>query len=246
MPEKAEEPEKRIRASIPIAETDSRKGDKKIIAELREQWMAKKLSFGDYIEGVKNAGGDVIFGNIDITVPEGEQIIIERLMAAYQKGEITIHEMRRCVEEVGGEASFWDWEFDANPNYKPEDSKIGFMWNPYHNKKGIFMQNVTKRVIIKMCDFIYKSILKYDKDSFIFSDSRLIYLREYTKKHLINNVKADYKRDLITKAVDVLLFVMKEDVYYRALLLRMINEAPHNFVISEEEMEYFNRGVPKE
>lgn len=237
--------EKQIKATMPVVETNLGNAQKDTIAELQRKWLAKEISFDEYIEEVKKAGGDVICGNIDVHGPQSKQPQIEEVLKQYQRGEIPIHMVRRLLEDIGANASFWDWELDRNPNYTPEESKIGFMWNPKHSKKGIFMQNITKRVLIKMCDFIYNSMLKYDKDAFKFGDSRLIAIKDYTEKYIIANLAVKYKKDIVRKLVNIVLFVAKEDVYYRVVGLKMINEAPHNFEITKEEMHYFDKEVPK-
>lgn len=237
--------EKQIKATMPVVETNLGDAQRDAIAEWQRRWMSKEIQFSEYIEEVEKAGGDVICGNIDVHGPQSKRPQIEEVLKQYQRGEISIHMVRRLIEDIGGEASFWDWELDKNPNYTPEESKIGFTWNPNHNKKGIFMQNITKRVLIKMCDFIYNSILKYDKDAFGFSDPRLVSLKDYAEKYLINNLVVEHKKNLIRKLVNIVLFVLKEDVYYRVVALKMINEAPHNFGITNEEMSFFNREVPK-
>lgn len=107
------------------------------------------------------------------------------------------------------------------------------------------MQNVTKTVVKKMVDFVYKSILKYHKDAFEISDPRLVTLREYAKSYVIQNLSVQYKKDLVRKIVDIGLFFMKEDVYYRVLGLKMLNGVPSNFEISKDELSFFNREVPK-
>ena len=237
--------EKQIKATMPVVETNLGDARQKAIAELQRRWVSKEIQFSDYIEEVKKAGGDVICGNIDVHGPLSKQPQIEEVLRQYQRGEISIHMVRRLIEDIGGEASFWDWELDKNPNYTSGESKIGFTWNPCHSKKGIFMQNITKRVLIKMCDFTYNSILKYDGNAFEFGDFRLMRLRDYTEKYLIKNLVVGYKKDLVRKLINIVLFVLKEDVYYRVVGLKMINEAPRDFEITNEEMSFFNREVPK-
>lgn len=238
--------QKNIKASMPIVETNTRKGDAKALEALQKQWLNKQISFDEYIAEVRTAGGEVIFGVMDVTEQGQNKLKIEQVMQSYQKGEMSLHETRRIIEDLGANATFWDWELDKNPNYASEDSKIGFTWNPHHNKKGRFMQHVTKRILIKMCDFAYNSISKYDKDAYKFSDSRLLQLRKHINDYLNDNLIVQYKKDFIAKLIDIAFFILKEDVYYRVLALKMINEMPLGFDITEEEMIYFKREMPKQ
>lgn len=234
-----------IKARMPVMETNAQNGDPEKIKELQLQWMQHKLTFEEYLKAIRESGGEVKFGDIHVTGPKDAQLKIENLLKTYQEGKITMHTMRRLIEDLGAETHFWDWELDSNPLYRPEESKIGFTWNPYHNKKGIFMQNVTKRVIIKMVDFIYKSILKYDKHSYAFSDPRLLLLKSFVSDFTEQNLKVKYKRDLAAKLIDIGLFMMKEDVYYRVLGLEMINKLPRNIKVYDDEMGFFMKEVPK-
>ena len=237
--------EEKVKLSMNVLETNGQDSNKYAINQLNTQFTKKKISLKAYIEGVRALGGDVVLGNIDAEANESERETIETLMNSYKKGEISLDEMRAKIEDQGAETSFWDWEFDTNPKFEASESKLGFTWNPHFSKKGGFMQHVTKRVLIKMCDFAYKSILKYDKDAFTFSDPRLIHLRESVEKYITNNLTVQYKKDFVRKLTDCALFMLKEDVYYRALVLKMINETPREFEITKDEMHFFNSEVPK-
>jgi hypothetical protein len=237
--------EENVRLSMNVVETDGRHSDPDAINKLHAQYQKKEIAFKDYLARVRALGGDVLFGNVNVEADETECKTVETLMGAYKKGELSLHEMRAKIEDLGAETSFWDWEFDKNPEFEAHESKFGATWNPHYSKKGGFMQHVTKRVLIKMVYFVYKSILKYDKAAFTFSDPRLVYLRNSVDKYITNNLTVQYKKDLVQKLTDCALFMLKEDVYYRVLVLKMINETPREFEITKDEMYFFNREVPK-
>jgi hypothetical protein len=240
MPEKTES----FKGSIAVAEAESRKMDIDIFKVVQEAWLNKQITFEEYISSIRAGGGEITFGELRVEAPLSKKTTIEGTIQRYKKGELSMHQWRRLIAEQGGEAEFWDFELSKHPDYKAEDSKVGFMWNPFFSHKGIFMQNVTKRAIVAMVNFIYKSCLKYDKDAFAFSDPRLIRLKKYADVFVESYIKVGYKKDLIQKLTSVALFFMKEDVYYRAVTLKMINEAPSDFDISAEEIRYFNRENP--
>lgn len=235
---------KEKKGNMLILETNTHNDNPDQYKELYKQWSERKISLNEYAERVRALGGEVLFGSIHVTTIEENRLKIEKIMGEYQNGNLSIHELRRLIEDAGGEAIFWDWELDRNPNYAPGDSRIGFTWNPRHSKKGMFMQHVTKRVFQKMVDFIHNSILKYDSDAFVFTDTRLQKLKRYTEEFIIDYIRVQYKKDLIRKITDICLFFLKEDVYYRVLVLRMINTAPSGFDITDDELHYFEREIP--
>lgn len=237
--------EEKVKLSMCSMETNGENANIEKILKLREQLENREIEFCDYVTGVQDANGDIEFGNFDIIASKSKETTIEAIMKKHKRGEIAVEDMRRQIEDHGADVTFWDWEKGENPRYKPEESKLGFTWNPNFSKKGKFMQNVTKTVVKKMVDFVYKSILKYHKDAFEISDPRLVTLREYAKSYVIQNLSVQYKKDLVRKIVDIGLFFMKEDVYYRVLGLKMLNGVPSNFEISKDELSFFNREVPK-
>lgn len=240
MPEKAEE----FKGAIAVAEAESRKMDIDIFRVVQEAWLAKQITFEEYINAIRAGGGELTFGELRIKMPPPEKATIEGFMQRYKKGELSMHQLRRVIAEHGGEAEFWDFELSKHPDYKAEDSKIGFLWNPIFSHKGIFMQNVTKRVIEKMLNFVYKSCLKYDKDAFKFSDIRLKWLKTYTESYIGVYMSVGYKKDFVKKLVEIGLFIMREDVYWRVVVFRFLNSLRHTFNIGTDEMEYFNRENP--
>lgn len=240
MPEKAEV----FKGSITIAEAENRKMDFELFKEVQEAWLTKKITFEEYISAIRAGGGELTFGELRIKASPSEKATIEGVIQQYKNGELSMHQLRRLISEHGGEAEFWDFELSTHPDYGSEESKIGFLWNPTYSRKGAFMQNVTKRVIEKMLDFVYKSCLKYDKDAFKFSDLRLKSLKTYVESYVIDHISVVYKKDFIRKLVEIGLFVMKEDVYWRVAALRLLNQMPEKYTITAEEISYFNRENP--
>lgn len=235
---------KAFKGTIAVAEAESRKMDSDIFQDVQETWLAKQITFEEYISAIRAGGGELTFGELRMEAPLSEKATIEGLIQQYRNGKLSMHQLRRSIVEHGGEAEFWDFELSKHPDYKAEDSKVGFMWNPLFSHKGIFMQNVTKRVIEKMVNFVYKSCLKYDKDAFKFSDKRLIQLKHYTELYITANLSVGYKKDFVTKLMEIALFLLKEDVYYRVAAFKLINGFPRRIEITAEEMSFFDRENP--
>jgi hypothetical protein len=80
---------------------------------------------------------------------------------------------------------------------------------------------------------------KYDKDIFVYSDPRLLFLDKLGKDFIKENVSGS-NINLLNKTVDICLGILKEDVYYRVrglLLLNMFMEENVRFVLTDKEKE---------
>lgn len=135
-----------------------------------------------------------------------------------------------------------------HPGYPEGDnrSRNSFTWN-LASKKGKIFQNIMKPAIIAMIHKIHAWILKtWDKDAFVYDDPRMQYLDEMMHEYIEADFDhTDRKLDYMHKAIDIGLFLVKEDIYYRARLFPMLNKLPI-FEISTQEahnLETFTKGV---
>lgn len=70
-------------------------------------------------------------------------------------------------------------------------------------------------------DFAFKGIKKYDSEAFIYDDVRLQMISTYLKK----NVDALFDNDTtFQKVIDIVCFLMKEDIYYRPRFIKMLQD----------------------
>ena len=91
--------------------------------------------------------------------------------------------------------------------------------------------NVLKPVMTKTIGKMHSWILKsWDADAFIYDDPRLQHLHE----NLHNCIGHDAEM-FMNDAIDIGLFISKEDIYYRARLFRALNKINH-LEITEEEI----------
>ena len=116
-----------------------------------------------------------------------------------------------------------------HPGYPKGDnrSRNQFTWH-LASKNGIVFQRVMKPAIIAMINRIHVWILKtYDADAFKYDDPRMQYLDDVLHKYIDDSFDhTTAKLDYMHKAIDIGLFIVKEDVYYRARLFPMLNKLP--------------------
>lgn len=70
-------------------------------------------------------------------------------------------------------------------------------------------------------DFAHKGILRYDSEAFIFDDARLQEISKCIKSY--TNVHIDNPEYLL-KVVDIIVFLMKEDIYYRPRWIKILQD----------------------
>ncbi len=110
----------------------------------------------------------------------------------------------------------------------PNASRNGFVHNCYTTSLGRFFQETIKKGVISVIRRIHdREIPRYDKTPYTYDDPRLQNLdrviKESFKLHLDDN-DAERKQELGTMVADVALFHMKEDIFYRMVLFRLIQD----------------------
>lgn len=119
---------------------------------------------------------------------------------------------------------------EAVPRNVGNKSRIGFLYNPYYHPLGKFFQGKVKIAILKCIDFVHASLLRYDPDAYQFDDPRLLELQK-TGTDCINalfesEVKEDPFRKIsfMLKLLDIGLFLMKEDIWYRPRFIELMKQ----------------------
>ncbi|MDP2217398.1 MAG: hypothetical protein Q8J68_08940 [Methanolobus sp.] len=143
-----------------------------------------------------------------------------------------------AADVVDGREIRWNPAKDRDPRIKENESSKGFRFCPYFHENGRFLQSVVKRGIIKAIETAHSQIVgKYDPEAFGFDDLRLQeisgYLRSYTSQNFSH--EAPRKITFMSQILDIVLFLMKEDIYYRARFLDMCKHMPRDYELTEEE-----------
>jgi len=124
----------------------------------------------------------------------------------------------------------WETATERNPEY-PEgknDSRNSPTYNCYHHPKGKFFQTIIKKGILKVIDLIHSQLInEYDKDAFDYNDKRLVAIDMFLRRYVDVNFQdaKPYKSEFMTKIIDIVLALAKEDIYYRARLFDAINKS---------------------
>jgi len=158
---------------------------------------------------------------------------ISALMIQCNGGEITLQELRQKLADGGSDLKVYDKRSERNVNYPDgnNESRNGFIFNPGFHPKGQFFQNVIKKAILAAINFAHSAIVKnYDREAYLYDDSRLRDLNIFLRKYIDANFQDSkpYKSDFMLKLVDILLFLMKEDVYYRARMIDIFANMPRS------------------
>jgi len=107
-------------------------------------------------------------------------------------------------------------------------SRVGFLHNCYNTALGKFFQNTIKTGIMSVLRRLHdKEIPRYDKTPYVYDDPRLANLDRVIKngfKNHLNDNDAERKQEIGGMAADVVLFLMKEDVFYRMVIFKSIQD----------------------
>lgn len=125
-----------------------------------------------------------------------------------------------------------------NPGHPEGDNRSrsnSFTWH-LNSKKGKIFQSVLKPAIIVVINKMHSWVLKsWDPEGFKYDDPRLQYLDE-TLHGFIDEYydHEERKLDFMHQAVDIGLFILKEDIYYRGRIFHMLNLLPIFEIPSDE------------
>lgn len=174
---------------------------------------------------------------------------VDALKAAIQKyntGDLTKEELQAIAKAAGRKVTIWDKRAERNIYYPIGDNKsrIGFTYDPRH-PKGKFLENAVKKVAWKTIEYIYKKMLKYDEDIFVYDDNRLNEIQDFTNAFIDRQAShSPLRSELYRKMISIVLSIMKEDLRYRALILSSYNEMAkvnRRFELTEGEKDNLTR-----
>jgi len=109
-----------------------------------------------------------------------------------------------------------------------------FIYSINHQEKleKTFQNIVIKNAILGCHNWIKRF---YDKDAYIFDDPRLSSISDYLKTIIISEFKTP---DVILKAIDIIIFLMKEDIYYRPRWIKILQDVNQTVQIVIRESDY--------
>lgn len=170
------------------------------------------------------------------------------LYQQFKSRKITVAEFAKRLQEHGENPDFWLNEKERVRLQKiGNESGNGFLHNCYTDeRRGMFYQTIIKKVILKAIDFAHSSFIKqYDKDVYVYGDERLKALDKFGKRFIsvYFTHAPGYKDKFMLKILDFTLGHSKQDIYYRARMLKGANKFylwmkenyPDGFPLTEPE-----------
>lgn len=117
-----------------------------------------------------------------------------------------------------------------NPGHPVGDNRSrsnSFTWH-LDSKKGKIFQRVLKPAIIKMIGTMHSWVLKsWDPEGYKYDDLRMQKLDENLHGFITKFYDHEERKlGFMHQAVDIALFILKEDIYYRARVFHMLNQMP--------------------
>jgi hypothetical protein len=173
-------------------------------------------------------------GGYDINIEHKTALFLEnKLLAFYEKdGELI----------TWNPAKDRDPRIQGNENAGQKPGGGGFRFSPFFHGKGKFFQDVAKTGMVKAIAAAHKQITGgYDKDAYIFEDPRLQklsgFFRSFIAEYFEDGAENGCPRKLtfMYQLIDIVLFLMKEDIYYRSRFFKMFNELPRAWALDEAE-----------
>jgi hypothetical protein len=153
----------------------------------------------------------------------------------------------KAFDIIDGEPVYWNPSIDRDPRIKGNSNggentgQGGFRFNPWVHPKGITLQTIIKPGVLKVVTWIHKLILKgYDEEGYKFDDERLIilntYLRAFASQYFQQGNEDKRTLNFMNEIFDIFLFLLKEDVYFRARIFFLLSSLPE-LKLTEAESE---------
>lgn len=174
-------------------------------------------------------------------IPQNFAIPQEEKQKLFLEGKMLFEDI------VDGKVVRWNPATDRDPRIKENrnaGTKGGFRFSPFYHEKGIYLQNVIKTGIIKAIELAHDQIVgKYDPEAYRLEDPRLVKLNAYFRAYVSEKFEHSMPRKLkfMTQILDIVMFLMKEDIYYRSRFLEMLKNMPHDYELEPEELENIQR-----
>ncbi len=168
-----------------------------------------------------------------------KQYQFDNKIIGYDEYEQACGILKTEAKKYGLNVAVYDEAHERRPQYPAGDnsSRSNFTYGP-SNKKWQLMHKVLKPAIIATVGKMHKWIVgEWDRDAFVYDDPRLQILNERISTLILELFDhTDYKLNLMNKGADILLFILKEDIYWRPRILDMLNRLPI-FILTPEEIE---------
>lgn len=160
------------------------------------------------------------------------------LTLKYRRKEITAKGFAEQVEKNKDNPEFFCMKAEEDNGNCPT-----LPYHPETHPKGILYQKVIKKAMIKAIDFAHELFVKdYDKNGFIFDDTRLKRINAFSREYLENNIshyeEEKYKRDFMNKLLDIIFSIVKYDRYYAPRFFDFINKFKKEFPEEFELLPY--------
>lgn len=177
-----------------------------------------------------------------------KQYLFDNKKIGYDEYKQACDILQTEAEKYDLNVAVYDEANERRPQYPIGDntSRSNFTYG-VENKKWQIMHKVLKPAILVTVEKMHKWIVgEWDKDAFVYDDPRLQALDD-SMSELIKELfdHKDYKLNLMNNGADILLFILKEDIYWRPRIFAFLNRLPH-FILTKEEqenIEAFTKGV---
>lgn len=161
---------------------------------------------------------------------------LEYNMSVELKHQLLLEGKMIAIIEVDGQQVRWNPATEPDPRIKGNENgggrrgKGGFRFSPYFHKKGIFLQDVAKLGMIKAIDTAHRQIVQgYDPEAYVYEDPRLLDLSAFFRYFIAEKFGDDARKlKFMYQLADIILFLMKEDVYYRARFFSLFKDIPRH------------------
>lgn len=173
---------------------------------------------------------------------------VKNAFEEYKAGKISVTELQQIGKEAGIMIAGWDINNQRDPDYPTGNNKSRnkFTWQT-QSKKGKVFQGIWKPAIIVMINKAHAWVLKqWDPDGFVYDDPRMQCLDNNLHDYINENFShEDRKVDFMSKLADIALFILKEDIYYRARAFHMLNQTPIFILTPQEQLnvDTFKHGI---
>lgn len=168
-------------------------------------------------------------------MPENVKSAFDR----YKAGKLPLAELQQIGEDAGITIAGWDINKQRDPDYPlgNNQSRNKFTWHTQSTKGKIF-QSIWKPAIIVMINRAHSWVLKqWDPDGYTYDDPRLQYLDKTLHEYVQGNFsKEDRKEEFMNKLIDIALFILKEDIFYRGRAFIMSNHMPFFILTPQEQL----------
>lgn len=166
----------------------------------------------------------------------------------FKRGQLSPEELSQLIIANKTNPKFWDVKHYKYLDGDETPREDGFTFSPYQTRRGRFFQTVTKKAILAAIDFAFQTFPKeYDPNIYTVDDDRLNKIEQTVKDYININFQNSkpYKEEFMLKVLAIIVGLCKEDIYYRARFLEMLNELQKAFPDGIQLTEAERRNIDK-